>query len=176
MLKKLMRNQIRANLKTNVVQELEFSARLRDTMNRYNNRTIDSVEAIEELIKIAKELTKAVQRGEELGLQYDELAFYQALSKSQSAVEVMSDERLKEIAIDITEQLRKNVTVDWQKRESVRAKLRLLVRQILRQYHYPIDKSENAENVIELIMKNTELLADEWSAERGFKSAPLAMW
>ena len=165
MLQKLIDNQVKANFKTNIVQESEFTKRLKDVMSRYNNRTIESAEAMEELIKMAKDLAKAAKKGEDLGLEYDELAFYQALANNDSAKEEMGDDLLKEIAKEITELLKKSVTVDWQKRESIRARLRILVRRTLRKYGYPPDGQADA---VELILENTEKISDHWTQEELF--------
>ncbi|WZW88718.1 type I restriction endonuclease subunit R [Ignatzschineria larvae DSM 13226] len=165
MLKQLINNQVKANFKNNVVQESKFLDRLQKTMARYNNRTIESAEAMEELIAMAKDLAKAVEDGEKLGLSSDELAFYQALANNHSAVEEMGDDLLKEIAIEITNLLRKSVTVDWQKRESIRARLRILVRRTLQRYGYPPDGQKEA---INLILENTEKISDQWTQEKLF--------
>ncbi|HIW06641.1 MAG TPA: type I restriction endonuclease subunit R [Candidatus Ignatzschineria merdigallinarum] len=166
MLQKLIDNQVKANFKTNIVQESKFTERLKMVMQQYNNRTIDSVEAMEELIKMAKEMTKAAKAGKEMGLEYDELAFYQALVENESAKKEMEDELLKAIAKEITELLKKSVTVDWQKRESIRARLRILVRRTLRKYGYPPDGQDKAVN---LILENTEKISDHWTQEDIFK-------
>src|SRR5699024_4181218 len=155
-----------ANFKTNIVQESKFTERLKMVMQQYNNRTIDSVEAMEELIKMAKEMTKAAQAGKEMGLEYDELAFYQALVENESAKKEMEDELLKEIAKEITELLKKSVTVDWQKRESIRARLRILVRRTLRKYGYPPDGQDKAVN---FILENTEKISNHWTQEDIFQ-------
>lgn len=160
MLQKLIDNQVKANFKTNIVQESKFTDRLKEVMRKYNNRTIESAEAMEELIKMARDLAKAAKEGEELGLQYDELAFYQALANNTSAKNELGDELLIEIAKEITELLKKSVTVDWQKRESIRARLRILVRRTLKRFGYPPDGQEDA---VDLILDNTEKVSDHWS-------------
>lgn len=162
MLKQLIDNQVKANFKNNVVQESEFSERLKETMRKYNNRTIESAEALEELIKMAKDLTKASKEGERLGLEFDELAFYQALAENESAVDQMGDDMLIKIAKEITDTLRQSVAVDWQKRESIRARLRNIVRITLRKYGYPPDGQNRA---VDLILKNTEKISDHWSSQ-----------
>lgn len=162
MLKQLIDNQVQANFKNNVVQESEFSERLKATMKKYNNRTIESAEALEELIKMAKDLTKAAKEGERLGLAFDELAFYQALAENESAVDKMGDELLIQIAKEITDILRQSVAVDWQKRESIRARLRNIVRITLRKYGYPPDGQNRA---VDLILQNTEKISDHWSSQ-----------
>ncbi len=110
---------------------------------------------------MAKDFAKASKHGEELGLNFDELAFYDALAENESAFEEMGDEILKVIAQELTNKLRKSVSVDWQKRESVRAKMRNMIRIILRKYKYPPDKQLEA---IKLVMRQAEVLSDEWTS------------
>ena len=159
-LQKLLRDEIKNKLRRNVVQSRAFSEMLQEALNRYHNRTIQAAQVIEELISIAKELREAQRRGEKLGLTEDEVAFYDALADNDSAVEVLGDETLKEIAHELVEVVRKNVTVDWSKRENVRAHIRVLVKRILRKYGYPPDKQEKA---TELVLEQTEALCDEWN-------------
>ena len=160
MLQQLIDNQVKANFKNNLVKESEFAERLRETMRKYNNRAIESAEAMEELIKMAKDLVKEAKEGERLGLEFDELAFYQALADNESALDEMGDDLLISIAKEITGLLKKSVTVDWQRRESIRARLRILVRRTLRKYGYPPDGQDGA---IDLILRNTEKISDQWS-------------
>lgn len=161
LLEKLLKDEIRSRAKNNVVQQKKFSDRLLETLRKYHNRAIETAQVIEELIEMAKDFKKAIKKEEELGLNRDEVAFYYALAENESAVREMGDEVLKKIAVEITEKLRKSTTVDWQKRESVRAKLRILVRRTLRRYKYPPDKQKRA---MELVMQQAEALADEWSS------------
>lgn len=160
LLEKLLKDEIKARSKNNVVREKKFSDRLQDTLNRYHSRAIETAKVIEELIQMAKDFAKATKEGENLGLNYDELAFYDALAENESAVREMGDETLKKIAQELTKRLRNSVTVDWQKRESVRAKMRNIIRVILKRYKYPPDKRKEA---LELVMKQAEVLSDEWS-------------
>ncbi|MBL8025228.1 MAG: type I restriction endonuclease subunit R [Fibrobacteres bacterium] len=160
LLQKLLNNEIKSKSKNNVVQEKKFSDRLLETLKKYRNRSIESAQVIEELIALAKDFREAVARGVSLGLSSDEIAFYDALAENESAVRELGDETLKKIAQEITEKLRKSTTVDWQQRESVRAKLRNLVRITLRRYKYPPDKTDVA---IELVLKQAEVLSDEWT-------------
>lgn len=113
---------------------------------------------IEELIALAREMREAQRRGEKLGLSEEEAAFYDALAANESAVQVLGDETLKQIAQELVERVRRSVTVDWSKRESARAKLRVLVKRILRKYGYPPDKQEQA---TELVLAQTEVLCNE---------------
>ncbi|MEQ9278063.1 MAG: type I restriction endonuclease subunit R [Balneola sp.] len=161
LLEKLLKDEIRSRTKNNVVQQRKFSDRLLETLRKYHNRAIETAQVIEELIEMAKDFRKAIKEEEELGLNKDETAFYYALSENESAVREMGDEILKKIAVEITEKLRNSTTVDWQKRESVRAKLRILVRRTLRRYKYPPDQQKKA---MELVMEQAEALADEWSS------------
>lgn len=161
LLEKLLKDEIRSRTKTNVVQHKKFSDRLLETLRKYHNRAIETAQVIEALIDMAKDFKQAIKEEEELGLNSDEVAFYYALAENESAVREMGDEILKKIAVEITEKLRKSTTVDWQKRESVRAKLRLLVRRTLRRYKYPPDQQKKA---MKLVMEQAEALADEWSS------------
>ncbi|AKB36162.1 Type I restriction-modification system, restriction subunit R [Methanosarcina siciliae C2J] len=160
LLQKLLNDQIKSRTRTNVVQERKFSERLLAALTKYRNRSIESAQVIEELIAMSKDFREAANRGEKLGLSESELAFYDALADNESAVRELGDEVLKQIALELTEKLRKSTTVDWQKRESVRARLRNLVRITLRRYKYPPDKQEEA---IQLVLKQAERMTDEWS-------------
>ncbi len=160
LLERLLKDDIKSKSKNNVVQEKKFSDRLQATLLKYHNRAIETAKVIEELIQMAKDFATAAKHGEELGLNFDELAFYDALAENESAMREMNDEILKNIAQELTKKLRNSVSVDWQKRESVRAKMRNMIRIILRRYKYPPDQQPEA---IELVMKQAEVLSDEWS-------------
>ena len=160
LLQKLLNDEIKSRSRTNVILERKFSDRLLAALNRYRSRAIESAQVIEELIAMAKELREAVKRGDELGLNESELAFYDALADNESAVRELGDDVLKKIAHELTGKLRNSTTVDWQKRESVRARLRNLVRITLRRYKYPPDKQEEA---IKLVLDQAERLSEEWS-------------
>ena len=127
-----------------VVQARSFAEMLEQTLRRYQNRAIESAQVIEELIELAREIREANERGEALGLSEDELAFYDALETNDSAVQVLSDETLRDIARELVDTVRNNVTIDWTLRENVRANLRRWVRRILRRHGYPPDKQEKA--------------------------------
>jgi type I restriction enzyme R subunit len=161
LLEKLLRDEIRAHTRTNVVQEKKFTDRLQETLRRYHNRFIDSAKVIEELIAMAKDFQADLERNKALNLNPDELAFYDALANNESAVRELGDEILKQLATELTVRLRKSTTVDWQKRESVRAKLRILVRRLLQKYKYPPDSQPGA---IELVLQQAESLSDSWTA------------
>ncbi|MGB0712139.1 MAG: type I restriction endonuclease subunit R [Gammaproteobacteria bacterium] len=162
LLQKLLNDEIKSRSRTNVVLEKKFSERLQASLNRYRGRAIESAQVIEELIAMAREFREAAKRGENLGLSESELAFYDALADNESAVRELGDEVLKQIAFELTEKLRKSTTVDWQKRESVRARLRNLVRITLRRYKYPPDKQDEA---IRLVLEQAERLSDGWSGK-----------
>ncbi len=160
LLEKLLNDTIKAKTRNNVVQEKKYSDRLQETLRRYNNRGIETAQVIEELIAMAKQFQADLEREAALGLNPDEVAFYDALANNESAVRELGDEILKKIAVEITEKLRASTTVDWQVRESVRAQLRILVRRTLQKYKYPPDKAVEA---IELILKQAEVLSNHWS-------------
>ena len=161
LLQKLLKDAIKSRTRHNVVREKKYSEMLLDTLRRYHNRAIETAQVIEELIQMAKDFQEAIRRDEELGLNPDEVAFYHALANNESAVRELGDAILKKIAVELTEKLRRSTSVDWQVRESVRAKLRNLVRRLLRKYKYPPDKQQEA---IDLVLEQAESLANEWSA------------
>ena len=161
LLQKLLNEDLKTRRKKNVVQSEAFSDKLEKTISRYRNRAIETVQVIEELLALAKDLKTANKRGADLKLSEDELAFYDALETNDSAVAVLGDKVLAQIARELTETIRNSVTIDWTVKETVRAKLRTLVRRKLRQHGYPPDKAEKA---VQTIMKQAELLAVEWAA------------
>ena len=128
-------------------------------MRRYQNRAIEAGQVIEELIELAKEMREANERGESLGLSDAELAFYDALETNDSAVKVLGDEALRDIARQLVETVRNNVTIDWTLRENVRAKLRVLVKRILRKHGYPPDKQEKATRTV---LEQAAVLSEGW--------------
>lgn len=158
-LERLLRDEIKIRLRRNIVDTVKFSERLDSTMRKYHNRTIEAAQVVLELIEMAKDLNARVQRGDDLGLNEDELAFYDALSHNESAVEVMGDEVLSKLARELTSTLRRSVTVDWSLRESVRARLRIEVKQLLKKYGYPPDMQDDA---TKLVLQQAEALGDEW--------------
>lgn len=160
LLEKLLRDEIRARARNNVVQEKKYGDRLLETLRKYHNRAIETAQVIEELIRMAKDFQAALEREAALGLGQDEIAFYDALANNESAVRELGDEVLKKIAVEITEKLRASTTVDWQVRESVRAKLRILVRRCLQRWKYPPDRQEDA---VELVLKQAEELSNSWT-------------
>jgi type I restriction enzyme R subunit len=160
LLEKLLRDEIKARARNNVVQEKKYGDRLLETLRKYHNRAIETAQVIEELIQMAKEFQAVLEREAGLGLSQDEIAFYDALANNESAVRALGDDILKKIAVEITEKLRASTTVDWQVRESVRARLRILVRRCLQKWKYPPDRQADA---VELVLKQAESLSNEWS-------------
>ena len=159
LLQKLLRGEVSSRRRKNVVQARSFAEMLEQTLRRYQNRAIETAQVIEELIQLAKDMREAGARGERLGLSEDELAFYDALETNDSAVHVMGDEVLRNIARELVETVRKNVTIDWAMRENVRAQLRVLVRRILRKHGYPPDKQEKA---MHTVLEQAEVLSEGW--------------
>jgi len=159
MLERLLEGEIKSKFAGNVVQGKKFSDLLGNVIKRYQNRAIETAQVIEELIEMAKKFRAVAERGDELGLTDDEIRFYDALADNESAVRELSDETLKKIAHELTENLRQNLTVDWSERESVRAKLRLMVKRILRKYKYPPDQEKAA---VELVLQQAEALGEAW--------------
>ena len=161
LLQKLLRGEVATRRRKNVVQARSFAEMLEQTLRRYRNRAIEAAQVIEELIGLAKEMRETDARGEDLGLSDDELAFYDALGVNDSAVQVLGDETLRAIAQELVETVRRNATIDWTLREDVRARLRTLVRRILRKHGYPPDKQEEATRTV---LEQAEVLSGEWAA------------
>ena len=161
LLERLLEGEIKSRFAGHLVQEKKFSEMLANVVKRYQNRAIETAQVIEELIEMARKFHAAASRGEELGLNDDEVRFYDALAENESAVRELSDETLKKIAHELTENLRKNLTVDWSERESVRAKLRIMVKRILRKYKYPPDQQEAA---VELVLAQAQALGEGWGS------------
>jgi len=159
-LKKLLNDEIKIRMKKNIVQARSFREMLERTIRRYTNRTIEAAQVVEELIELAKKMRKSDERTKDLGLTDAEIAFYDALADNESARVVLGDKILREIAIEITEKIRKNVTIDWTLRESVQAKLRVIVKKTLRKYDYPPDKREEA---TDLVLSQAKLIAKDWA-------------
>ena len=158
--KKLMKDAIMRQARTNLVQSRNFSEMLEETIRKYQNRTIEVAQVISELVKMAKQFKQAMARGEELGLNEAELAFYDALETNDSAVMELGDETLKAIARDLVKAVRNSVTIDWTMKDSVKAKIRSMVKRILRKYDYPPDKQEQATRTV---LEQAELLCGDWA-------------
>ena len=161
LLQKLLKGELASRRRQNVVQARSFADLLEQTIRRYQNRAVEAAQVIEELIGLARDLREADARGERLGLSDDELAFYDALETNDSAVQVLGDETLRDIARELVETVRSNVTIDWTLRENVRAHLRRLVRRILRKHGYPPDKQEKA---TQTVLEQAEVLSAGWAA------------
>ena len=159
LLRKLLNDEVKERSRQNVVQGRSFAEMLEKSIRRYQNRAIEAAQVIEELIALAKAMREAAERGEQLGLNRDEVAFYDALEMNGSAVEVLGDETLKEIARELVETVRRNVSIDWTVKESVRAKLRVIVKRVLRKHGYPPDKQEEATKIV---LQQAELLSAGW--------------
>jgi len=159
LLERLLEGEIKSRFASNVVQHNKFSELLTNVIQRYQNRSIETAQVMEELIAMAKKFKEAADRGADLGLNNDELAFYDALANNEDSVRELGDETLKKIAHELAESLRKNASVDWAVRDNVRAKLRLLVKRILRKYKYPPVKTDEA---VDLVLEQAESLCSEW--------------
>lgn len=162
LLERLLKDDIKSRFKTNVVQGQKFSELLEASLTRYRNRAIETAQVIEELIAMAKSFNEAARRGDELGLTADEMAFYDALETNESSVRELGDSVLKEIARQLTEFLRRNLSVDWSVRETVRAKIRAQIKLILKRHKYPPDLEVR---VVELVLKQAEALSEAWVGE-----------
>ncbi len=160
LLERLLEGEIKSRFAGNVVQNKKFSDMLTDVVQRYQNRSIEAAQVMEELVQMAKKFREAASRGEQLGLSEDEVRFYDALANNESAVRELTDETLKKIAHELAENLRKNLSVDWSARESVQAKLRLMVKRILRKYKYPPDQAEAA---VELVLQQARVMGEGWA-------------
>jgi type I restriction enzyme R subunit len=161
LLERLLQGEIKSRFKTNVVQKKKFSDMLASVIQRYQNRAIETVQVMEELIEMARKFREACGRGESLGLSDDEVKFYDALANNESAVRELRDDVLKKIAQELTESVRRNLKVDWEHRDSVRAELRLMVRRILRKYKYPPDQQDGA---VELVLQQVQVIGEDWVA------------
>jgi type I restriction enzyme R subunit len=160
LLQKLLKGEIRARSKRNVVQARSFAELLEQAVRKYQNRAIETAQVIEELIQLARDMRAASARGEALKLSEDELAFYDALEVNDSAVKVLGEPTLVKIARELVETVKRNVTIDWTVRENVRAQLRVIVKRILRKYGYPPDKQEKA---TQTVLEQAALLSQDWA-------------
>jgi len=160
LLRKLLSGEIRTRLRRNVVQARSFAELLEQAVRRYQNRAIETAQVIEELIGLARDLRNAQARGESLGMNEDELAFYDALEVNDSAVKVLGESTLTKIARELVAAVRSNVTIDWTVRENVRAQLRVIVKRILRKYGYPPDKQDKA---TQTVLEQAEVLSEMWA-------------
>ena len=160
LLKKLISDEIRTRLRKNVVLARSFAEMLEQAVRKYQNRAIEAAQVIEELIRLAKDIRKAQSRGQEMGLSDEEVAFYDALADNESARQVMGDEKLRFLAQELVDSVKRNVTIDWQVRENARAQIRVKVKHILRKYGYPPDMQQRA---TELVLEQAEVLCRDWA-------------
>ncbi len=160
LLQKLLKGELRTRRRKNVVQARSFAELLEQSLRRYQNRAIEAVQVIEELIGLAKQMREADRRGEAMGLSEDELAFYDAPETNDSAVKVLGDDSLRGIAPELVASVRANVTIDWTMRKNVRAQLRVLVKRILRKHGYPPDKQKKA---TQTVLEQAAVLSAEWA-------------
>jgi type I restriction enzyme R subunit len=163
-LKKLLNDGLRSRSKSNVTQTKAFSKRLEDAVARYHANAITTAEVLQELIELAKEIRAARERGEESGLTEDEIAFYDALAENESAVDLLGDDKLKVIAHELLVNLQANISIDWAQRNSARARLRVLVKRILRKYGYPPDMQDDA---VKTVLQQAEALSSTWTISAG---------
>ena len=158
-LSRLLKDEIKSRTATNIVQAKKYSQLLAEALAKYQNRSIETAQVMEELVKMAKDFKKEMDRSEDLGLNQDELAFYDAIIQNESAVRELADATLKKIAQELTKTLKKSVVVDWAKRESIRAGIRIKIKSLLRKYKYPPDRRENA---TALVLDQAEALSWHW--------------
>lgn len=165
LLKKLLNNEIKTRQKTNIVQSKKFSEMIENAVRNYQNNLITSAQVIEELINLAKEIKEADRKGEDLGLDFREFAFYSALEVNDSAVAVLGDDILRHIARELVDTIRKNSSIDWTVRENVQAKMRIAVKKILRKHGYPPDMELKA---TETVIEQAKMLAEEFSQTKTY--------
>ncbi|MDO7907578.1 type I restriction endonuclease subunit R [Paenibacillus sp. JX-17] len=156
LLRRLLQGKVKSFEKVSVVQSRKFSQMLDESIRKYNNRTIETAQIIEELIQMAKEVNQAVKRGEDMGMVAEELAFYDALASNESAKELMGDLMLKQIAHELTQSIKSNITVDWTLRQNVRAQMKVTVKRLLKKYGYPPDLEQLA---IDMVLKQAEVMS-----------------
>lgn len=157
LLKKLIAEQVSVYRRTNVVKSEKFSEIMQRSLNAYLNGMLTNEEVIEEMLKLAKQIAAAQKEGDQLGLTADELAFYDALTKPQAIKDFYKNEELIAITKELADTLRKNKTIDWQKRESARAKMRMLIKKLLKKHKYP---PEGMEDAVQTVMTQCELWTD----------------
>jgi type I restriction enzyme R subunit len=165
LLKRLLEDEVRSRARNNIVQSRKFSVMLDAAVKRYQSGLIDSSKVIEELIQMAQDVREAARRGEQMNLREDEIAFYDALAENPSAETILGDATLKAIAHELVESVRRNTSIDWQLKESVQAKIRTLIKRILRKHKYPPDDPTTGEYTtsVNRVLSQAELLADYWS-------------
>ncbi len=159
-LRKLINGELRSRSRVNIVQTRTFSQRLEEAIARYHSNAITTAEVLQELIRLAKDINASHQRGEEEGLSEEEVAFYDALAQNESAVELMGNDHLRVIALELLNSLKGSASVDWQRRESARARMRVLVKRILRKHGYPPDLQDSA---VQTVLQQAEVLSPGWA-------------
>ncbi len=167
LLKRLLNDEIKKRSNTNLIQSRKFSEMLAAAVKRYQSGLIEAAQLIEELIKLAQDIREADKRGEKLNLRQDELAFYDALADNPKAETILGDDILKAIAHELVDSVRKNTSIDWQLKESIQAKLRVMIKRILRKYKYPPDDPTTGDYNVSItkVLDQAELLADFWTKE-----------
>ena len=160
LLAKLLKDDLKVRSTKHLVQSRLFSEILEKTLKAYHNRAIATQEVIDELIRLAKQMSEANRLGEQLGLNEDEVAFYEALAANESAVQAMKNDGLKVIAAELVTQVRRSVTIDWTRREGARAKIKVMVKRILNKHGFPPDLQEEA---VQTVLKQAELLCAGWA-------------
>ena len=157
-LKKLISDEIKVRVKRNVVQGKSLMEMLENSINRYHNKVLTAAEVIDELIKLSKHIVEQDDAAKNMGLTDYEYAFYTAVANNDSAVELISKDKLRELAVVLTDTIRKNASIDWAVKESVRSRMKVAVRRLLRKYGYPPDMEKLA---IDTVIKQAEMIADE---------------
>jgi type I restriction enzyme R subunit len=162
LLRKLVNDEIKDHMKRNLVKSKQFSQMLEESIHKYQDRSIDSAQVIEELLHLAKKIKDEAGRGEKEGLSDDELAFYDALAENESAVQILGDAKLQALAKELVKTMKANRAIDWTLRESIQADMRVQVKRLLRKYGYPPDKQKKA---METVMDQTRLLYENWISQ-----------
>jgi type I restriction enzyme R subunit len=160
-LKKLINGDVRSQSKRNVTQSKAFSERLEGAISRYHANAITTAQVLQELIQLAKDIRAARSRGEEKGLTDEEVAFYDALAEYEGARQVMGEPTLRVIAHELVASIKGSVSVDWVHREAARARMRVLVKRLLRKYGYPPDLQDAA---VQKVLQQAEALSSDWAA------------
>ena len=162
LLQRLLRDEVKTRFQINMVKQKRFSEMLRASLAQYANRSVEATVVIEELIAMAREFRLSAEKAKTLGLNPAEEAFYDSLANNLSAQELMGDEVLMAMARELAQKLRNNISIDWQHKENVRARLRTMIKALLKRYKYPPDKEVAA---IELVLQQTEMISQEWAKE-----------
>jgi type I restriction enzyme R subunit len=162
LLQRLLREQVQTRFKTNLVKQKRFSELLQASLAKYANRSIEAAQVIEELIAMARQFRDDADKAAAMGLSEPEIAFYDALAHNQSAQELMGDDVLMSMARELAAKLRGNLSIDWQYKENVRARLRTMIKSLLKRYKYPPDQEAAA---IDLVLQQTELISEEWARQ-----------